>query len=171
VRIIADGGANRLFHSIPPEKRHDFIPDLILGDMDSLMNETFEFYHKVGVPIAKDESQDTTDLQKALNHSLCTDRVFVVGALGGRFDHSMATFHALHERVNRDIVVCNNDSLATLLPQGTSTILVNVAVFLINVDGGSYLWFDSLTRRHCGQDNGPQVECEWCLGVWNFGVH
>jgi thiamine pyrophosphokinase len=170
VRIIADGGANRLFHLLPPEKKKDFIPDLILGDMDSLMDDVYEFYHKVGVPIAKDESQDTTDLQKVLNHSLCTDHVFVVGALGGRFDHSMATFHALHERVDQHIVVCNNDSLATLLPAGKTEILVNVVVFGIHIDGGSYMRFDSIAGGHQSQDHRSQVECGWHFGLWYIGV-
>jgi thiamine pyrophosphokinase len=47
VRIVADGGANRLFRLLPEAERERFVPDLIIGDLDSLADNVNHFYHKV----------------------------------------------------------------------------------------------------------------------------
>ena len=38
-RICADGGANRLFDTLGAEARRAFVPDYIIGDLDSVRDE------------------------------------------------------------------------------------------------------------------------------------
>ena len=104
VKICADGGANHLFNlSLPStqytefnasqsnasqytaaSQSHDscgsFIPDLIMGDLDSLDENVQNYYRTKNVEIVQDLNQDTTDFQKCMNHSLFNNQkdVYVV---------------------------------------------------------------------------------------------
>ena len=86
--ICADGGANHIVST-------DFTPDLIIGDMDSLLPATKKKFNDV--EIIKDTNEDTTDLMKAVDHevSLGINRIIFLGATGNRSDHSMASFSLL----------------------------------------------------------------------------
>lgn len=44
IKVCADGGANRLYDSLLPEVRSDYIPQYIVGDLDSLRPEVKAFY-------------------------------------------------------------------------------------------------------------------------------
>jgi uncharacterized Rossmann fold enzyme len=44
IKICADGGANRLFTGIKHDQRKDFIPNYIVGDLDSLENHVRDYY-------------------------------------------------------------------------------------------------------------------------------
>ena len=46
-KICADGGANRLFDQLEVEKRPLFIPNFIVGDLDSVRDEVKQFYRYV----------------------------------------------------------------------------------------------------------------------------
>jgi thiamine pyrophosphokinase len=67
-RVCADGGANRLFdatvtnNSSSDETISKYLPDLITGDLDSLLPHVREYYEKNGVPIVRVEDQDYHDL-------------------------------------------------------------------------------------------------------------
>lgn len=94
IRICADGGANRLRAAAPT-----FVPDLIVGDLDSLTLETREHYEKLGVTIRRDYDQNKNDLEKALLaavHEFECNHVCVFGAFGGRFDQVMASMSRLY---------------------------------------------------------------------------
>lgn len=72
-RVCADGGANRLAELVEmavddPEEREVYLPDLITGDLDSLRPAVREMYEKAGIQVIEVADQDTTDLQKSLNH-------------------------------------------------------------------------------------------------------
>lgn len=69
VRVCADGGANRLhdsFDSEPPEERARFVPDLIVGDLDSLRPEVAAFYKDLGSEVKLSADQDHNDFEKCL---------------------------------------------------------------------------------------------------------
>eukprot|EP00804_Cyclotella_cryptica_P014136 CCRYP_005566-RA/>CCRYP_005566-RA protein AED:0.02 eAED:0.02 QI:298/1/1/1/1/1/2/76/366 len=121
-RICADGGANRLYeatvashealHSQETASSRSFLPDLITGDLDSLLPHVQEFYEHRGVPIVRIEDQDYHDLDKALmavenwlderdstndipTVSKLKSKVFIYGGFGGRFDQEMGCINAL----------------------------------------------------------------------------
>lgn len=89
--------------------RAAYVPDAIIGDLDSIRPEVLRFYRAAGSR-AHDLShdQDTTDLHKAITTMVAEDaasalselnefegrwlrqhRIFVAGALGGRLDHEV----------------------------------------------------------------------------------
>lgn len=43
-KICADGGANRLFDALDVQEREKYIPDYIIGDLDSVRNDVALFY-------------------------------------------------------------------------------------------------------------------------------
>jgi thiamine pyrophosphokinase len=71
-RICADGGANRLYKATvashatsdnqPTVSGRSYLPNLITGDLDSLLPHVQEYYEQRGVPIVRIEDQDYHDL-------------------------------------------------------------------------------------------------------------
>ncbi len=90
-RIAADGGLHHL-------RRLGLEPDLVIGDLDSLAPEEIEQLRRGHVrveqhPVHKDE----TDLELAVDAALqagCTT-LFILGALGGRLDMTLANIFLL----------------------------------------------------------------------------
>lgn len=81
-RICADGGANRLYHATVASHAtsdsqltasgRSYLPDLITGDLDSLLPHVQEYYEQRGVPIVRIEDQDYHDLDVSF-HCACSD--------------------------------------------------------------------------------------------------
>lgn len=68
LRICADGGANRLLAYLKLNGcERKFLPDVIIGDLDSLLDDTMQFYRSAGVMIKLQSSQYYTDLGKSLS--------------------------------------------------------------------------------------------------------
>jgi thiamine pyrophosphokinase len=87
VVIAADGGAvlaNRL----------GITPSLIIGDLDSTPTDLVNMYSESGVEIRRYDHNTKweTDTELALLAALeyAPKRIFVLGAIGGRLDHSLA---------------------------------------------------------------------------------
>lgn len=84
--IAADGGAAALLG----EGRR---PALVLGDLDSLDNTQLDALASMGVELRRfPRAKDETDLELALLHAVAIGgtRIDVLGALGGRWDHTLA---------------------------------------------------------------------------------
>ena len=141
--VVADGGADRLlevskgweeaFGSLASSRRRrrrsddddkgngggqpssSFLPDFIVGDLDSISPNARLHFGSLGVPIVDlSQDQDSTDLQKCLEFaaaeverqqglsppsppsSFPAPPVFVAGALGGRLDHSLSAISTLY---------------------------------------------------------------------------
>jgi thiamine pyrophosphokinase len=79
--VCADGGANSA-------RKLNIIPDIILGDFDSISESTKRHYRKVKMLRIAD--QDSTDLEKAIKH--CIEQhhrtICIIGATGSRLDHT-----------------------------------------------------------------------------------
>ncbi len=93
--VCADGGANKA-------RRLGVVPDLIIGDLDSVSPATQGFFSNVETIRVK--SQNSTDLEKALEYLVKHKyrSAVVVGTMGGRPDHSFANFSILkkyHKRI------------------------------------------------------------------------
>lgn len=86
--ICADGGANKA-------RSFGITPHCIIGDMDSITQKTRHYYSSV--PIIHNVDQNSTDLEKVLEHILSNNftSATVIGATGDRPDHTMANFSIL----------------------------------------------------------------------------
>jgi thiamine pyrophosphokinase len=88
--IAADGGANFLYAK-------KIKPHVIIGDMDSLSVDSFEYFRGQDVEFIKIREQETTDFEKSLNYcrSIEIKEVLVLGATSTRPDHSMNNFSVM----------------------------------------------------------------------------
>lgn len=89
--IAVDGGANKI-------KKLDLIPDLIIGDLDSLTQINKEYYQKQQVKIIKHPvEKDQTDSELAVDYCLKEnfDKLYLISALGGRVDQQLANINLL----------------------------------------------------------------------------
>ncbi|MDG5766862.1 thiamine diphosphokinase [Balneolales bacterium ANBcel1] len=89
--IAADGAGNTALELGYP-------PDLVIGDLDS-----FRPADGFTGRIIRDPDQETNDLEKALLHAITMNasRVDVLGATGGRLDHTLknlSVMQQLHDR-------------------------------------------------------------------------
>jgi len=82
--ICADGGANTA-------RKLKIIPDLIVGDFDSITKENLNYYLE-RTKVIKIENQNSTDVEKALDAAvnLNFSKTVLLGAIGNRLDHSYA---------------------------------------------------------------------------------
>lgn len=97
--ICADGAARHL-------RPLNVIPAFIIGDMDSIDNETLRYFDKKGSAILTyPGDKDETDTQLAIEYALKLqpDEIFIFGALGGRIDHTLANISLLIMGVKQGI--------------------------------------------------------------------
>ena len=86
--ICADGGANTAL-------RYGIVPDVIVGDLDSIHAEALVRFHRVRT--VEDRDDESTDLEKAIAWAIKSkyDHIAVVGASGGRADHTVGNMGVL----------------------------------------------------------------------------
>lgn len=97
--ICADGG---LKHA----QELGIVPDLLVGDFDSLSDEMLWEYSVTGVAIKRyPVDKDKTDMQIAVDTAIDmgASQVFLVGAFGSRWDHSYANMLMLYRLARRGI--------------------------------------------------------------------
>jgi thiamine pyrophosphokinase len=119
--IGADGGAARAL-------AWDLVPDLVIGDMDSLSARQRRALETRGChfmvhPRAKDE----TDLELALTYAAeqGAEEIVILGALGGRLDHTLANLLllALPQLAGRSVRLVDGLEQALLLRGGERLVL------------------------------------------------
>ncbi len=96
--IAADGGGTALFAS-------GYTPHLLIGDLDSIDPAALAVYQARGVTIERHRpDKDETDLELALLAAvrMGASRIDVIGALGGRWDQSLANVALLGMAELRD---------------------------------------------------------------------
>ena len=89
--ICADGGANHTY-------KMGIIPNFIVGDLDSAEDNIIDYYKNNNVkfekfPSKKDETD--TELCIYLANKLKCEEIHIIGALGGRLDHTLANINIL----------------------------------------------------------------------------
>lgn len=97
--ICADGGARHPY-------RMDLIPQIILGDFDSIEHEWFNYYKQKDVqmnsfPSEKDETD--TELALRLAVKLSPEKIILMGCSGNRLDHTLANMHLLKQGLDTGI--------------------------------------------------------------------
>jgi thiamine pyrophosphokinase len=99
--ICADGGARHAY-------RIGVVPDLIIGDLDSLDGEMQSHFVRRGSRIMRyPRAKDETDTKLALEMAFLTapDEILVFGAIGARLDHTLANLSLLILAADRGIHV------------------------------------------------------------------
>ena len=124
--VAADGGANAV-------RTAGLVPDLILGDLDSVTAATRRAFARV--PTIRIPSQDNTDLEKALDHCAAEGdtAMIIAGATGRRLDMTLANLSVCwHYMPDMDICFVGEDWYAVpitgarrfVAPSGTTVSLV-----------------------------------------------
>ena len=93
--LCADGGANAA-------RRLGVKPAAIVGDFDSVTRETLA--HFADVPQIRDEDQNRTDTEKAIEYALAQgacDEITLIGAGSGRLDHVLGHIGLLRKYLGR----------------------------------------------------------------------
>jgi len=95
--IAADKGLEIL-------NKMDVKPDFIIGDFDSVNKEILEKYKNIPITYLKPE-KDFTDTHMALKLAIeqGAKKVTIAGAIGTRYDHSIANIHILKETLENNI--------------------------------------------------------------------
>ncbi len=99
--IGADGGARYL-------EEAGLLPNLVVGDMDSLGDDALVRYEARGCRIVRHPARkDETDTELALREAFAMgpDEVWIWGALGHRVDHTLANLSLLVQGAERGIEV------------------------------------------------------------------
>jgi thiamine pyrophosphokinase len=109
--VCADGGANAA-------AKLGVVPDLIIGDLDSILPATVKKFS--GVTARRIADQNSTDLEKALTWALKNGykTVRVLGATGGRLDHTVGNLSAL-VKFSRKLAVTFHDADGDIFVVGT----------------------------------------------------
>ena len=82
------------------------VPDVIVGDMDSVTPEQLNYFSGRGAmikeyPADKNDTDTALALAEALSGS--PEEIVVLGALGSRWDHSLANVHLLRVALDRGV--------------------------------------------------------------------
>ena len=91
--VALDGAANRLLDL-------NLIPDVIVGDLDSITTSVLNQCESSGVHIVRIPSQEKSDISKGLQwvqQEQPNARIDVIGVEIGRYDHHLAAYSALFE--------------------------------------------------------------------------
>lgn len=109
--IGADSGALRLIEL-------GFAPDLAIGDFDSVTLDELETIRRASrrTEVVDPVDKDYTDTELAFHRALdlAPDEIVIAGALGTRFDHSLANVHLLaaaHRRGVRAVVADDRNEI------------------------------------------------------------
>ena len=95
--ICADSGARHA-------KTLDIVPDIIIGDFDSIAPDLLDFYADQ-CAVIQDDDQNKTDLMKALDQTSHATPVEIYGAIGQRADHDFSNYLILKELDKPDNIV------------------------------------------------------------------
>ncbi|ONI42258.1 thiamine diphosphokinase [Candidatus Epulonipiscium fishelsonii] len=136
--ICADNG---LSHA----KKLGVVPNIILGDFDSVNPEILKYFENQNIPIIRFIAEkDETDTELALHHAFgvgATD-ITIYGGVGTRFDHSLANVHLLYQALQNGVTarLKNKHNIITLIDKrieisGKEKDLVSLIPFTPQVTG------------------------------------
>lgn len=110
--ICADGGY--LY-----AQEANIVPDVVIGDFDSLKTQAREFGNIKKYPAEKDETDTMLCLKYGIEHGY-SDFV-IAGGMGGRLDHTVANLQCLSYAVenNKKIWMVDSNNLVTMIAGGS----------------------------------------------------
>ncbi len=159
VTISADGGyLNAL--------KFNIVPNICMGDFDTLKTEINPLCETIKFPPEKDDTDTMLCIKKAL--SMGCDTIYIYGATGGRFDHTLANLQALTYMLNRNVnpYIVDNQNIITVQKESTRT--------YSKLDGFKYFSILALTDFVTVSAEGLKypldcttLSCDFPLGVSN----
>ena len=99
--LAVDSGADALFEA-------GLMPDLLLGDFDSIQQSTLDFFRDSGVELEiHDAYKDATDIELAIDRllELGYSSIIATNVLGGRIDHELASLGCFAQAAQRGAAV------------------------------------------------------------------
>lgn len=90
--LCADGGYDHA-------KSAGIIPDLLIGDLDSIRTSQDTEIEKIIYPCEKDDTDTGICLSTALEYG-CRD-ILILGGLGGRLDHTISNIELITGKINQ----------------------------------------------------------------------
>lgn len=113
----ADGGTKHIL-------RLGLLPDLVVGDLDSLEKEDLEFLQFAGIRIERfPRDKEKTDLELTINYALENGHhnLVIVAALGGRLDMTLSSINLLTrpDLMEKDIKLDDGVEAAYFVQQET----------------------------------------------------
>ncbi|XP_034944900.1 thiamin pyrophosphokinase 1 [Chelonus insularis] len=144
IKITVDGGTNRWMEYLGPlsnkiydGKCPDYAPDMVTGDLDSILPEIRTNLENIGVRIYETIDQQYTDFSKALmklsaeckSKNISLHSVYVLVETAGRLDQIIANINTLYRSrefmEDKTPVICiSSNSLTWLLRSGEHRIKI-----------------------------------------------
>ena len=108
--LACDGAADTLIGN-------KYIPDLIIGDLDSISKQTKEELSKI---VIKAEDQSENDLRKAIDYSINKgfNTISIIGATGKREDHTIGNIFSLLSYNKLNIKIFTDTGLFRIVESG-----------------------------------------------------
>ncbi len=111
--ICADGGLEKVY-------KLGLVPDLILGDFDSVDSSVLEYYKNLNIETVTFPSEkDYTDMELAVEHAVKKGfkDVILAGASGTRLDHTLANIQLLekYHKEGINIVIIDNNNFISII--------------------------------------------------------
>ncbi len=142
--VVLDG-ACRIARSL------DLVPDIILGDMDSVDCDTLKHFQKLGSLIVPAMNQNFSDMEKGIiycQHHLAKS-ITILNACYGRMDHGLANIFFLKKYYNKQcsiriftedscIFYLRDESIDLCIKNGTKCGFFGFPSCIISVDGVRY---------------------------------
>jgi thiamine pyrophosphokinase len=137
IRITVDGGTNKWLDWIKKHNLEDKLgaPHLITGDLDSIANETIEYFSEKS-KVIETLDQDETDFTKSLRVlepfilKLKIENIIVLCESSGRLDQILANINTLFKslqkpaEISRPIFILSANSISWLLEAGDHQIII-----------------------------------------------
>lgn len=124
----------------------NIIPNHILGDFDSINNKILKKYEEKDFNIIRlNPIKDLTDTHEALKLAIeqKSSKIYILGALGKRFDHAIANIHILKEALEKN-VECK------IIDQNNEIRLITSGLTKIEKDEYKYISLIPLTTEVTG---------------------
>jgi len=149
--LIANGHIENLSSLAPSIKTHSrivavdrgliycqqlgIIPDLIVGDFDSVPQSLLDEYAHVST-ITLPKEKDETDLEVALEHELkISQTVTFFGALGARIDHTLTNLLIASRYPGRVIIKTESETVFAIQGDVTIPMSVGQTISLVPING------------------------------------
>lgn len=119
--ICADGGLERA-------KKYGIVPDIIIGDFDSVDLSVLKQYESNNIPIEKFPiEKDSTDMELAVEFAISKgyNNIILTGASGSRLDHTLGNIMLMERcfKIGVIITLIDNNNEIKIISDNTDLII------------------------------------------------